>query len=485
MYRWRVAFIGAAVLSAAFAPAPAGAESVRGLASTLLPALEGAELRALSGDPDAMQARYDAARALVEALRGRVSSDCGDALAALTSYAQANVAAAEAFDRKAVRARSEARARAGRAAVRRALGRCPVGRLREGSAANGLPLLEPRNGEAFAGLVRARTPAGAVRAELWTDGTRVAVRSAGHPMTTVRMPAARAGPGDVELRFLDRQGAVVARARARGAWLLPSSAAVRPEAARHDARLRIRLAALAGSFPGYSAVLVHDLASGRTGSWHADARFPAASTVKLGVLVATLRAAGAAPERSGTWYDLVQLAGWSSNLAANRLFEALGRGVVEATLRRIGATASTYPGAYRVGTAHRPSPPSQPPLVSQRVTTAGDLAAVLETIHRAAFGDPAAQRASGLSRHQARLALALLLESNPVGENIGLFHAALPAGMPVAQKQGWLSDAFHTAAIVYTPSGPVVCVLLTYRDGITRVEATQLGAGVVDVALRR
>ena len=56
--------------------------------------------------------------------------------------------------------------------------------------------------------------------------------------------------------------------------------------------------------------------------------------------------------------------------------------------------------------------------------------------------------------------------------------------MPVAQKHGWLSDAFHTAAILYTPSGPVVCVLLTYRDGITRAEAARLGARVVRLALR-
>ena len=110
-------------------------------------------------------------------------------------------------------------------------------------------------------------------------------------------------------------------------------------ASRPDKALDARLATLAQSFAGFSAVVVHDLATGRSGSWNADARFPAASTVKLGVLVAGLRAAGARPERSGGWYDLAQLAGWSSNLAANRLYATLGRNAVETTLRRMGAAA--------------------------------------------------------------------------------------------------------------------------------------------------
>jgi len=265
---------------------------------------------------------------------------------------------------------------------------------------------------------------------------------------------------------------------------LPSTAALPIPNARRDRGLDAQLAAMARRFNGYSAVVIHDLATGRTASWNANARFPAASTVKLGVLVAALRAARVAPERSDTWYDLVQLTRWSSNLAANRLYARLGRNAVETALRRLGTTASTYTGVYRVGTAHGAAP-SQPPLVSQRVTTARDLATVLETIHKAAFGDRAALRATGLSRHQARLPLGLLLASKPEGDNAGLFHSALPAGMPVAQKNGWLSDAFHTAAILYTPRGPVVCVVLTYRDGLTRAEATRLGAEVVRLALRR
>ena len=355
-----------------------------------------------------MQARYDAARAIVEALRGRTSADCGPAVAALTRYARANVAAAEAFDRRSGRSQPEALVRATAVEARRALARCPVGRL--------------------------------------------------GPKPVATLPASIPP--------------------------LPTTAALPVRPPRPDPRLDARLRTLARRFDGYSAVVIHDLASGRTATWNAGASFPAASTVKLGVLVAALRAAGARPERSDVWYDLAQLTGWSSNLAANRLYARLGRGAVETALRRMGAPASTYTGLYRIGTAHG-AEPTQPRLVSKRVTTARDLAAVLERIHAAAFGDPAALRASGLSRHQARLALGLLLASRPVGENAGLFHSAVPAGMPVAQKNGWLSDAYHTAAILYTARGPVVCVLLTYRDGLARADATRLGADVVRLALRR
>ena len=84
-----------------------------------------------------------------------------------------------------------------------------------------------------------------------------------------------------------------------------------------DARLAARLAELGTSYRGWAAFWVHDLGTGAWAGWNSDASFPAASTVKLGVLAEALRR-GNAPG-SPLWYDLRQLTGWSSNLAANRL----------------------------------------------------------------------------------------------------------------------------------------------------------------------
>ena len=253
---------------------------------------------------------------------------------------------------------------------------------------------------------------------------------------------------------------------------------------KRDAALDARLATLAAGFTGIAAVYVHDLSSGRTGQWNATARFPAASTVKLGVLAAVLSRTPK-PETSSYLYDMTALAEWSSNLAANRLLRVLGNGDVsrgsqaaEQMLRRLGATQSTYPGEYRVGTAHA-AKPLQPPLVSKRTTSAFDLGRVL-----AQFQADAAGRTGGvLTTHAARVALALLLDSKPQGDNIGLLRPALPANMPAAQKQGWISSARHTAAIIYGPRGPVVVVLLTYKQGVKLPEAQQLGRKIVIASL--
>ncbi len=47
--------------------------------------------------------------------------------------------------------------------------------------------------------------------------------------------------------------------------------------------------------------------TGRAAGWNSDARFPAASTVKVALLAAALRAIEVSPERSPHWYDLRQL----------------------------------------------------------------------------------------------------------------------------------------------------------------------------------
>ena len=337
--------------------------------------------------------------------------------------------------------------------------------------------------------MRARRPGGAASVELRWNGRVVARQAlAGSSIELSLAGRVRVGRGDIELRFLDRSGGSVGTARAEDVWLLPSNGRTTVASERRDRALSGRLAALASGFSGYAAVYVRELATGRTGAWNEDARFPAASLVKLGVLAAALERFGPRPERSPTFHDLDAIAAWSSNLGANRLVELLGSGseyagsrVVESRLRALGATRSTYPGDYRVGTSvgRPPAAPNEPPLVSQRVTTARDLTRILATLHAAAIGSTRARRVSGLSPHEARVALALLLSSEPRGGNLGLFRPTLGAALPAAQKHGWISDARHSAAIVYGPRGPVIVVVLTYRDGLSLGRARELARQVL------
>ena len=249
------------------------------------------------------------------------------------------------------------------------------------------------------------------------------------------------------------------RVRRYRAPALPATWARAHPEARRDARLSARLEAIASRFPGTSAVWVHDLRNGRTASWNAELAIPAGSTVKLAAFAAALHV-----RRRDLRYDVAQVAGWSSNLAANRIVELLGYARVYAALRALGMTHSTYPGPYRAGTAVGAA--------HARVTTAHDLGRALFALQRAALG-----RSSFLARAQGQRALALLRHSVPYGVNYGLLRPWL-GRTAVAEKNGWLSDLRVTAAIVYRRRGPVIVVVALARDEVNGAVARELGRRV-------
>jgi beta-lactamase class A len=479
-----VAFAACVVpLSAVGAERPLGA---------IAASLSAAERYAGSSDPALVQARYEAAREVEDELAGHVASDrCRSTYGALRRAARAHVTATEGVDRlfPAMRDRGEHAARTGHRRLALVLPRCSTGAWGR-RVKYPAPLVEPLDGEAFFGRVRARAPARATRMEVSWNSRVVVRRSVRSGIVTARLDRVKSGPGSLVVHFYAARGRLLDEQSAQRTWLLPASARVRPARARSDRALHRRLAVIASGFSGYAGIWVHDLASGRIGARNENARFPAASTVKLGVLAAALGRYGPRPERSPLAYDMQTIASWSSNLAANRLLKLVGRGdptagrsIVEERLRRLGATGSTYPGEYRVGTSRsRPLQPD-PPLVSARTTTARDLGRVLTSLHAAATGNGRARAKTQLSRHEARVGLAMLLRSLPRADNVGLFRPALPAEMPAAQKHGWISSARHSAAVLYTAQGPVVVVLLTYREPLRLASAQQLAERVLRVAL--
>ena len=240
---------------------------------------------------------------------------------------------------------------------------------------------------------------------------------------------------------------------------------------RPDPTLARRLATAATSANGAVGIWVHDLSTGRYAGYQQETRFAAASTVKLGALLAGLRASPRL-ERSRWWYDVRQIGFWSSNLAANRLLSKLGYGAVADGLRRLGMTSSTYPGPYRATTAHRPPGPHT------RVTTAHDLGRALHRLHAGAHGDTRALGLLGLSRGQAVAALRVLASAQPVADNAGLLRPWLP-GATVAEKNGWLSDTRTTAAIVHRRGQATIVVVELYRPDVTYAEAKRLGRRVL------
>jgi beta-lactamase class A len=482
------AAVASALCAGVAAPATGADAALVRARDRAYPAAELAAARAST--PEGVQAAYDAARDLQEAVRaaGVPSPACAPLRRALGRYAAARVLQMEGVDRpsaadrerggrEAQGARARLRALGGRAACRGTGGSPPLMRLP----------ISPSAGEAFLGPVVARAPAGADAARLLVDGrdAGAAPVRGGRVRFAVTAPAGRHA---LRVEFT-RAGRPVGVATAGDAWLLPASAAAATPGARRDPALGAALTrALAGA-PAYRAAWVQDLADGRTAGVAAGAPFPAASTVKIGLLVGALARLGATPERSALAYDLRAMAGWSSNLAANRLLRRLGGTRVAADgLRRLGARASTFPGEYVVGTQLQPGlpapgPGAAPPAVSRRVTTAQDLGRMLFSLHAAAVGAPGARAATGLTAHQARLGLGMLLASQQRGANAGLLAGGLPAGTPIAQKNGWIRAARHGAAIAYLRRGPVIVVLLTYDGrGVSLARGRSLGARVAAAA---
>ena len=454
--------VGAAVAATALAAAGWAPEARAGDAE-LLRAVQRELPRAERAS--GVQAQYDSARDLEVAVGAAepVSHGCESLRRATLAFARGRIEVAEGVDRlrDALVATGDGRAKQARSRLAR-LGRtCRVGTPSRRDPATELT---PRSYAVSFGSVVAPFDGPSV---LRANG-----RIVGRSSTGRFRPRLPAGRYDLEVR--GTRGRV---ARSTAVWLLPPSQARAHVPLAANAELRSKLAAVGTAFSGIAAFSVHDLVTGRTAGWNADARFPAASTVKLGVIVATIERLGTGPR---VLPDLRAIAAWSSNLAANRLVSLLGgRERVQAALRRLGASSSSYPGPYRVGTS-RSDVIRQPPVVSFRLTTAADLTRVMASLHAAATGDRSALRRSGLDVGEARLAVGMLLASERNGDNAGLLRGALPT-TPIAQKQGWISSARHTTAVVYGPRGPVAVTILLYKPNLTLREAQAVGASVVRV----
>ncbi|MGI9539894.1 MAG: serine hydrolase, partial [Miltoncostaeaceae bacterium] len=127
-----------------------------------------------------------------------------------------------------------------------------------------------------------------------------------------------------------------------------------------------------------------------------------------------------------------------------------------------------------------------PPRVSGRVTIARDMAKMLFSIAAVASGDPSARRDTGLTAHQARMALGWLLSSEQRSDNRSLLSGGLPRGTPIAQKNGWIRSARHGAGLIFDPSGTRIAVMLSYdAGGVSLAGGRAVGARVASLAVAR
>jgi beta-lactamase class A len=268
---------------------------------------------------------------------------------------------------------------------------------------------------------------------------------------------------------------------------LPSSAVPRAAAARLHAGLGRSVRALTRAFPGTSAVYVEDLASGYGAAWNARARFPAASTLKLAIAVAVLRAEPGTPAPGGATASLLHaMLVRSDNEAANLLLAQIGGSWrVEELLRTLELRDSLMYGGYEIEEVRRPSArapipirvDSQPRFGIGKHSSAWDLARLARAVYLASAGrGPLPQL--GVTRSEARHLLWLLAHVGD-GAKLGRF---LGSSATLLHKAGWLATARHDNGLVVWNGGVFVAAVLTWNAGGVGTAADVLAGRVAQAA---
>lgn len=358
-----------------------------------------------------------------------------------------------------------------------------------------LTLTAPLPYEANPGIVQGIAPPGTTRLRVLADGHSVRVLRLTSGKRAFLVGPIGLPPRDLTLTVEALAGSrVLASAEVDHVFGLPKSEALVAPPRSIDGAVQHSVAQLPGSTGVTSAAWIRDLGSGRTAAYNAGAHFPAASTVKLGILLGVLSRDDSDPSRSSSWSLERALVLDSSNLAANELLPRAGGAMaVDALVRALGGTGTFTCCGYLLEpgesshSARRmrrlPLPPTtvvnQPSFPCCKYTTAHDLGTLLVSLVLASTGHGPALR-QGITAREARVALWLLVHASYAG----LVRPSSP--FPVGHKAGWLPTMQHDAALVFTPHGTLVAVFMNYASGGVSYPRVRDAAGtVVRLALRR
>ena len=313
------------------------------------------------------------------------------------------------------------------------------------------------------------------------DGGRVRLKvSLPQRDSTIRVTARNASGGRSAAEVAPVYG--LPRA-ARPAWFQGSE----------DPGLARRIRRLALGFSGISAVFVQDLRTGMGAAWNARARFPAASTLKLGIALELLRVLGSQPRPDTRLGDLLRkMIVYSDNAAANALLTWLGGSQsggaarVNASMRALGLMESHMYGGYILGTSASRAIPlrveSQPAFGVGKYTTAWDLSRFNELLHLASVGRGRMMTLSGsFTPADARHLLYLLVHVRDPGK-LDRFIGDLAVSVP--HKAGWITHARHDTGIVYWARGSFVVTVMTWNGAVeVGTSADVLAGRVAEAAL--
>jgi hypothetical protein len=260
--------------------------------------------------------------------------------------------------------------------------------------------------------------------------------------------------------------------------------------------------------PGVRAVWMRGMASGDAASYNAGARFTAASTLKLGILMTSLAHNSRNPVNGPVWGAYKRMVLDSDNASANVVEVQMGgstsggSAMVNAFCRRLGCRDTDMYGGYIPNTGFARFVRSEvapttdvvpraagtvPPVRTERSpgigtygkhTTAHDLGLLAAGLVEAAGGRGAARR-QGISRHEARVAIYLLIHARYTG-------LVRPNVRDVVgHKAGWLGGVEHDNALIFTPRGTVVAVIMSQGGGVGLSGSGRYAGRVLRLALAR
>jgi len=280
----------------------------------------------------------------------------------------------------------------------------------------------------------------------------------------------------------------------RDVYGLPATARPRVVRAREDTVLARELRRLAREQSGTVGIYVQSLTGGGGAAWNAGARFPAASTLKLGIAAAVLAVHTGIPA-PGSRVDalLREMLIPSDDAAANSLLVWLGGSTssgayrVNDLMRSLGLTDTLMYGGYLTRTLSGSIPvrvDERPAFGVGKYTTAWDMTRLWRAIWLAS-GEKGRLRTAqrGLTPADARYLLWLLthvrdtpkLDTSLRGER----------GIAVLHKAGWISTARHDTGLVFWSGGVFVAGVMTWRPYDIGVSADRLAGNVARITLER
>ena len=231
-----------------------------------------------------------------------------------------------------------------------------------------------------------------------------------------------------------------------------------------------QLEGMAAKYPGRVSVYLKDLRSGRTWTHNPDDLFPAASLIKVPILIATfykIRDGGLNLDETLTLTRLNRRGGsgslkWrpdgtklslrdalthmineSDNTATQMVLERIGIGYVQQQFPRMGLL---YTGIYEEGMSIKGGR-----VAHENYTTAREMEMLEEKIYRG----------EAVDKESSALMMEILKKPKAVASRLA---KGMPSGWEIAHKTGLLRQACHDSAIFLTPNGDYAVTVLTGQN---------------------